>query len=146
MPKLGPVSGWVVSVTSRRLYPRERALVCIVQEDGWAAGPVWTDTEKRRSLAVTGVRIPDHPVCSDYAIPAPFVGLCVKWAIPLQRQVAIRHPNLVGPDMQAMEGWDYLGLLIGAIELAAWLKFCFSCLLTVENVKAVSSIVLLRSR
>jgi hypothetical protein len=33
--------GWVVSTTPRPLYSRERP-VPIVQEAGWAPGPVWT--------------------------------------------------------------------------------------------------------
>ena len=36
--------GWVVSATPRPLYPRETPLP-IIQEAGWAPGPVWTDVE-----------------------------------------------------------------------------------------------------
>ena len=34
--------GWVVNYTLRPLYPRERNPVLIIQEAGWAPGPVWT--------------------------------------------------------------------------------------------------------
>jgi hypothetical protein len=37
--------GWVVNVTPRPLYPLERDPVPIVQEAGWAGGPVWMCTE-----------------------------------------------------------------------------------------------------
>ena len=37
--------GWVVNATPRLLYPRERDPVPIVQEAGWATGPVWTGAE-----------------------------------------------------------------------------------------------------
>jgi hypothetical protein len=35
--------------------------VSIVQEAGWATGPVWTDAE---NLAFTGIRCPGHPACT----------------------------------------------------------------------------------
>jgi hypothetical protein len=37
--------GWVVNATPRPLYPRERDQVPIVQEAGWAPGPIWTGAE-----------------------------------------------------------------------------------------------------
>jgi len=49
---------WVVNATPRLFYPRERHSVPIVQEDGWAPGPVWTAEE---NLAPTGIRSPDRP-------------------------------------------------------------------------------------
>jgi len=42
------------------LYPG-KDLVPIVQEAGWAPGPVWTDAE---NIATTGIRSPDRPACS----------------------------------------------------------------------------------
>ena len=41
------------------LYPGKDP-VPIVQEAGWATGPVWTGVE---NLAPTGTRSPDHPAC-----------------------------------------------------------------------------------
>ena len=41
--------GWVVSVTPRPLYPQERDTVPIVQDAGWAPGPVWTGAENLAS-------------------------------------------------------------------------------------------------
>jgi hypothetical protein len=37
------------------LYPLERALVSIVEEAGWAPGPIWTGMEKRISLVLTEI-------------------------------------------------------------------------------------------
>ena len=54
--------GWVINVTPRPLYPRERDPVLTVQEAGWAPGPVGTGGE---NLALTGIGSPDHPACSD---------------------------------------------------------------------------------
>ena len=44
---LGVKSRWVVNATPRPLYPRERDPVHIVQEAGWAPGPVWTGAKNR---------------------------------------------------------------------------------------------------
>ena len=49
---------WVVNATPRPLYPREREPVAIVQEAGWASGPVLMASE---NLAPTGIRSPDRP-------------------------------------------------------------------------------------
>ena len=66
-----------VNATPQPLYPRERDPVPIVQEAGWAPGPVWTGAE---NLASTGLDPRTaQPVASrytDYAIPAH--GLHVK--------------------------------------------------------------------
>jgi hypothetical protein len=40
------------------LFTRGKDPVPIVQEAGWAPGPVWTDAE---NLAPTGIRFPDSP-------------------------------------------------------------------------------------
>ena len=45
--------------------------VHIVQEAGWAPGPVWTGTE---NLAPTGIRSPFLPACSPVAIPTELPG------------------------------------------------------------------------
>jgi hypothetical protein len=49
--------GLVINATPQPLYPRERDPVSIVQEAGWAAGPVLTGAE---NLASTGIRSPDR--------------------------------------------------------------------------------------
>jgi hypothetical protein len=54
--------GWVVNATPRSLYPRKTAPVLIVQEAGWAPGPVWTGAE---NLAPTGIQSPDRPARSE---------------------------------------------------------------------------------
>jgi hypothetical protein len=53
--------GWRVSVTPRPLFTPEKDSVPIVQEAGWAPGPVWTGEE---NLAPTGIRSPDRPASS----------------------------------------------------------------------------------
>ena len=50
---------WGVSVTPLPLFTFGKDSVPIVQEAGWAPGPVWTGTEY---LAPTGIRSPDLPV------------------------------------------------------------------------------------
>ena len=50
-----------VNVTPRPLFTPGKDPVPIVQEAGWATGPVWTSAE---NLATTGIRSPDRPACS----------------------------------------------------------------------------------
>ena len=44
------------NATDNVVYPRERDSVPIVQETGWAPGPVWTGAE---NLVTTRIRSPD---------------------------------------------------------------------------------------
>ena len=53
------------------LYSRERDLVPILQEDGWAPGTIWTGAE---NLAPLGIRSPDRPARSVLAIPTELPG------------------------------------------------------------------------
>ena len=57
----GTRMGWGVSVTPRSLFTPGKDPVPIVQEAGWAPGPVWTGAE---NLAPTGIRSPDRPARS----------------------------------------------------------------------------------
>ena len=52
---------WGVIVTTRSLFTPWRDPVPIVQEAGWAPGPIWRGAE---NLAPTGIRSPDRPVHS----------------------------------------------------------------------------------
>ena len=52
---------WGVSVTPQPLFTPVKDPVPIVQEAGWAPGPVWTGAE---NLVPTGIRSPDHPARS----------------------------------------------------------------------------------
>jgi len=51
---------WVIRFTSRLLHPLEAIPILSVEEAVWARWPVWTDVEKRKSLAPIGIRAPDH--------------------------------------------------------------------------------------
>ena len=55
--------GWGVSITPRPLFTPGIDPVPIVQENGWAPGPVWTGAE---NLAPTGIRSPDRPARSQF--------------------------------------------------------------------------------
>ena len=52
-------------------FPWKNNLVPIVQEAGWAPGPVWMGEE---NLALTGVRSPDCPACSELLYRLSFPG------------------------------------------------------------------------
>ena len=58
--------GWGVSVTPLRLFTSGKDPLPIVQEAGWAPGPVWTGAE---NLAPTGVRSLDRPTRSQSLYP-----------------------------------------------------------------------------
>ena len=62
----GTRSGWGVSVTPWPLFTPGKDPVPIVQEAGWAPGPVWTGAE---NLAPTGIRSPDRPARSQSLYP-----------------------------------------------------------------------------
>jgi hypothetical protein len=53
------------------LYTPEKDLVPIVQEAGWAPGPVWTGAE---NLAPTGIQPPDHPARSQSLYQLSYTG------------------------------------------------------------------------
>jgi hypothetical protein len=61
----------VVSNTPRPTLPPGKDPVPIVQEAGWAPGPVCTGGE---NLASTGIRSPDRPARSSVAIPTELPG------------------------------------------------------------------------
>ena len=58
----GTRRGWVVSSMSRPHFTPGKDLLPVVQEAGWASGPVWTSGKSRP----TGIRSPDHPAHSRY--------------------------------------------------------------------------------
>ena len=62
--------GWGVSVTPWPLSTPKKDPVSILQEAGWAPGPVWRGEE---NLVPTGIRSPDPPARSQsiYRLPYP---------------------------------------------------------------------------
>ena len=79
---------WGVRVTHRPLFTPGKDPVPIVQEAGWAPGPVWTGAEK---LAPTGIRSTDRPVRSQSLyrlsypahteLPGPQYAVCMNSVI-----------------------------------------------------------------
>jgi hypothetical protein len=63
----GGRKGWVVSATSRPLYPRVRDHIRILQQARWVSVPVWAGTEDL--TPPIGVRVPDRSY-KVYAVPA----------------------------------------------------------------------------
>ena len=66
----GTIRRWVFSSTLQPLYPRKDP-VQIVQEAGWASGPVWT---ARKISPPTGFRTPDSQACSDLLYRLSYAG------------------------------------------------------------------------
>ena len=54
--------GWVVNVTTRPLYSRERDSIPFLYEAGWAPEPVWMGAE---NFASNGIRSLDRPTRSE---------------------------------------------------------------------------------
>jgi hypothetical protein len=71
----GTRRGRGVSVTPRPLFTPGKDPVPIVQEAGWAPGPVWTGAE---NLPPTGIRSPDRPTRSQslYRLSYPAHVVC----------------------------------------------------------------------
>ena len=71
---------WGVSVTPRPLFIPGTDPVPIVQEAGWAPGPVWTGAEH---LVPTGIGSPDRPACSQslYRLRYPAHRRTQAWCI-----------------------------------------------------------------
>ena len=81
----GTRRGWGVSVTAWPLFTPRKVPVPIVQEAGWAPGPVWTGAE---NLAHTGIRFPDCPARSQslYRLRYPAQELHYKAVYKLTRK------------------------------------------------------------
>jgi hypothetical protein len=81
--------GWVVNSTSQSQFTPGKDLVPIVQEAGWAPGPVWMAGK----FCPTGIRSPGRPARSSVAIPTELRGT-VKMirskgkVLPLQAEMA----------------------------------------------------------
>jgi len=76
----GTRRGWGVSFTSRPLFTPVKDPVPIIQEAGWAPGPVWTSAE---NLALTGIRTPGRPARSQslYRLNYPGPHVLLKWTL-----------------------------------------------------------------
>ena len=53
---------WVVNATPRSLYAQERDPLPVIQEAGWAPGPVWKCAE---NLSPNEIQFPDRPAHSE---------------------------------------------------------------------------------
>ena len=61
----------------RPLFTHGKDPVPIVQEAGWAPGPVWTGAE---NLAPTGIRSPDRPARSQSLYRLSYPAHSLQWA------------------------------------------------------------------
>jgi len=70
----GTRRGWGVSVTPRPLFIPRKDPVPIVQEAGWAPGPVWIGAE---NLGPTGIRFSDLPARSQSLYRQRYLAHCL---------------------------------------------------------------------
>ena len=90
------VGGWSTPRPGR--FTPGKDPVFIVQEAGWASGPVWTGVE---NLAHTGIRSPDRPARSQMSLLLPFNPTNAKinpmcYLLALLRAHHILHVSRVG--------------------------------------------------
>jgi hypothetical protein len=81
-----------VSATPWPLYSREREPVPIVEEAGWAPGPVWTGAEPLPPLGFDPWAV--QPVASGYTdrdIPAHIGNQCGKFVTSLLQDYSASH-------------------------------------------------------
>ena len=90
----GTRRGWGVSVTHRPLFTSGKDPVPIVQEAGWAPGPVWTGVE---NLAPTGIRSPERPARSQslYRLRYPGPSAAVKGSFNTALCLVLLSTNFV---------------------------------------------------
>jgi len=70
--------------TPAALYPRQRDPVSILQEAGWAPGPVWMGVE---NLAPTGIRSPDRPDRGESLYRLSYIGPQTSIQISYKRKI-----------------------------------------------------------
>ena len=78
----GTRRGWGVSVTPQPLFTLGQNTESILQEAGWAPGPVWTRAE---NLTPTGIRSPDLPARSQSLYRLSYPAYTIKWRERINR-------------------------------------------------------------
>ena len=101
--------GWGVSVTPRPFFPPGKDPVPIVQEAGWAPGPVWTGAE---NLAPSGILSPDCPARSQslyrLSYPGPHQYLHTWWNIQMKTPCVPADPLKYIAKFAALQIWRYI--------------------------------------
>jgi len=113
----GTKRGWGISVTPKPLFAPGKDPVPVVQEAGWAPGPVWTGAE---NLVPVGIRSPDRPVRNQslYRLsypahpPKEASGLFTYWNRNGTRRLSPWKRDDDGDDDPTMWWWLYWWLFI----------------------------------
>jgi len=104
----GTIRGWGVSVTPRPLFSHGKDTVPIVQEAGWAPGPVWTGAE---NLAPFGIRFLHCSAHSQSLYRLRYLADCVTLPFCLERcrlnllyysylgEMAVVNVRVMNPDI-----------------------------------------------
>jgi hypothetical protein len=87
-----------------RFTPWERDPVPIVQEAGWAPGPVWTGVE---NLASTGIRSPDRPARSESLYRLSYRGPQQIALYPLKYQGSVETHSACVLSYAALRQWYF---------------------------------------
>ena len=94
----------------------------IVQEAGWAPGPVWTGAG---NLAPTGIRSPDRPARSESLYRLSYPGPCCVQGVPRIR-IKFAFENLVERDCLQDQGKMILKVMLRLCEGADRTERCHS--------------------
>ena len=97
----GTRRGWGVSFTPRPLFTPGKDPVPIVQEAGWAPGPVWTGAE---NLAPTGIRSPDRPAHSQSLYRLSYSAHCNKTGGTIKGDKKKYYPSFGLPNWRLAKG------------------------------------------
>ena len=112
----GTRRGWGVSVTSQLPFTPEEDPVPIVQEAGWAPGPVWTGAE---NLAPTSIWSPDRPAHSQSLY---------RLSYPTHNLVVSHVQNVLCMWVQHIDSEPYCCLSVIDFIDETWLPQTFICL------------------
>ena len=109
---LGTRRKWMISFTSRPLYPRERTPVPIKQEAGWAPKLVWTFRPNKKFLALVVIRNPNRISSSVFAIMST-----------LSHVLFIIHSTEAGRRKLLLHLINRLGLLVLGLHIVGLISF-----------------------
>jgi hypothetical protein len=119
----------MVKATPRSLYPRERDLVPIVQEAGWAPGLVWTGSENTTPI---GIRSPDRPSRNICSTKTNYKSLKstgrVDTVVTRVRNVELCTGQIVNSLAFSYWNWDYIVKFVGDTLCLTITLLCASCL------------------
>jgi len=113
--------GWGVSVTPRPVFTRGKDPVPIVQDAGWAPGPVRTGAE---NLVPTGIRSPDRPARSQSLYRQRYITNTVAFKVTCAIGLYFHEENKAGIFNTLRTGDADLRFYVTTVQ-DGWRRFAF---------------------